>query len=238
MKKIIVIAASSIVALSAVSASAQQITGGEASITYSAFSDNTDLSATSLDASLEFGISRELGLQLDMGSRSFNTADETAQNYVLHGIYNTSESVSLGVFYGIDRLDGENADIYGLEMGAEMGALDLEAYWARGDLDSDTGDGFGIAGRTKLANGTTLGLRYESVDFGGVLELSNFAVEADYAISDTVSLNASYGTAEWVAGGTTILDEPFFAIGATFTFGAERGTTFGKRSVFSILPGA
>ena len=236
MKKVIVIAASSIFALSAVSASAQQITGGEASITYSAFSDNTDLSATSLDASIEVGFRREIGLQLDMGSRSFNTSDETAQNYVLHGIYNTSESVSLGAFYGVDRFNGETIDIYGFEVGAEMGALDLEAYWARGDIDGDTGDGFGVAGRTELAGGTSLGLRYETVDLGGVLELSNLAVEADYAVSDTVSLNTSFGTAEFDYSGTTI-DEPFFAIGATFTFGAERGTTFGKRSVFSTLPG-
>jgi Gram-negative porin len=234
--KNIILAASALAALSAAPAFAQQITGGEASLTYSAFSDDTDFSATALDASVEFGFSRDFGLQLDMGSRSFNTVDETAQNYVLHGIYNTSESVSLGAFYGVDRFNGETIDIYGFEVGAEMGALDLEAYWARGDLDGDTGDGFGVAGRTKLASGTTLGLRYDTVDLGGGLEISNLAVEADYAVTDTVSLNASYGTAEVEFSGFSA-DEPFFAIGATFTFGAERGTTFGKRSVFSTLPG-
>ncbi len=224
-----------IVLLAAPAALAQQVTGGSLMLSHSAFVDSSDLSKTSLQGSVELGFSRQLGLQADLGLSRLNLADENATNAVLHGIYHLSETTSVGLFLGMDRLAGSSETFVGLEMGTAAGATGFEGYIGAAESNGVSGTIIGLSTRYGINEqvGVGLSLDHLSVD---VLDATRYSLNADYAVTDNIVLFGEVGALRGEVMGLTG-SEGYVKLGGEVKFGAKRGTTFGQRSILNILPG-
>lgn len=239
------IAGSSVVILSG-TAQAFEVTGGEISLGYSAFTEKLGgerLSNTSLSGSIEMGLTRDFSAQVDLSLYQFNQLSalgaNNGKNLTLHGIYHIDESISVGGFYGMDRIEGIDLDFYGAEVGYESASFEAEAYFAIGDIDGLSGDGsvVGLSGAFPVANKVDL---IGSASFGkidGGVDFSLIEAGVKYDVSDNFGLSASYGVADGSAGGFNASSEGYFAIEAEITFGADRGATFGERGMLRLIPG-
>lgn len=217
-------------------AEAVEVTGGSVGLSYSAFVDDTDVNRIGLEGSVELGWTRQWATQLDLAYNSFDTSGADVTSYGVHTIFHLNDATSFGLFYTVEKGDGDTVDIVGLEAGHEFGNWDVEGFF--GKVDS-TGAGsaniFGVLGRTKLQNGFGFGAGYESVDIDGI-DIERLSVTLDRDVSAQTNLYIEVGTARVSAGGASD-SEPFIGVGGTYRFGAERGATFGTRNVSSILPG-
>lgn len=223
-------------AVTAHSAAAFELTGGEFSLGYSAFTDETDFNALALEGAIELGFSRNFSTQLNLAHYSLGFVDENVTNATVHAIYHANEALSLGAFFGREEIEGESVDFYGIEGGVEFTKYDLEAYIGKSnDLDVDV-TVFGIETAYDVNNLFSLGASYDYVDFDGDVSIDRFALKASYAATDSVSIYGELGSFGAEAFGLEG-SESFFGIGAEFTFGAERGATFGERGLFHIVPG-
>ncbi len=217
-------------------AEAFEFNGGELSLGYSAFSDDTDISKLSVTGSAEFGFSRAFSVQLDAGSHAFNFVDENGTNISAHGIFHANEQLSLGAFYGVDRFNGDSADFYGLELGYELPNVDLEGYVARGEESGVSADVFGLDGKLKANETLDVMASIDHASFDGGLDLTRFSVGGVWKATPGIGLYAELGSVKADALGFSD-SEGYVGIGATFTFGADRGATFGRRSTFELIPG-
>ena len=211
---------------------AQELRGGSLTFGHSAFVRDTSVSKTSLDGQVEVGFGRSIGLQLDLGISHLNSIGEGSTNATLHGIYHVSDQTSLGLFVGADRLSGQSLDFVGFEVGQEAAKFDIETYIAYGEDSGIDGTIAGFSGRYSVSDSFGIGGSVERGDIGGV-GLTRFGLKGDYAATPNIALVAEVGAFD--APGTST--EAFVGLGGKFTFGNERGTTFGKRGVVNLIPG-
>ncbi|MFT7058396.1 MAG: hypothetical protein ACJASV_000896 [Pseudorhodobacter sp.] len=214
-----------------------EITGGQLTLSHSAFTDDTDLSKTSLEGSMEFGFNRDVSIQGDLSFSQFNTSDLDITNIAAHGIYHLNETTSLGLFLARDEVSDGSADFVGLEAGHEAGALDLEGYLAIGDNEGTDGTIIGISGRHAMSDTVGFGASLDHGNFDNVLEVTRYSIDADYSFTPTTSLSAELGYTNFSVSTLGSATEPYVKLGATIKFGAKRGSTFGKRSITNLLPG-
>jgi len=226
---------SAALALGATTAQAVEVTGGSAGLSYSAFTEDTDVSRLGLEGSVELGFNRTLGLQFDAGYNDFNATGIDSNTLGLHGLYHLNEATSFGAFYVREDVEGVDLDILGVEAGYEVLNWDIEGYVA--DIDSDGGDGTmgGVKARYQMASGLGLTGAYDRAESGGD-DLSRFAVRLDRDVSPNGNLYLEVGTARAEAGGISD-SEPFVGLGGKITFGAERGATFEQRGLTRLIPG-
>ena len=212
-------------AFGATTAQAVEVTGGSVGLSYSAFADETDLNQWGLEGSMELGFNRNLSLQIDAAYRDFDFTNIDSTLLGLHGIYHMNEATSLGVFYTLEDIEGEEADIFGLEAGYEVQQWQFEGYIA--NVDTDLGDATlgGIKARYEMQEG-----------FGLTGDLSRFAIRLDRDVSVNTNLFLEVGSAKAEAGGVKI-SEPFVGLGGEIAFGADRGTTFEQRGLTRLIPG-
>lgn len=222
-------------ALGATTAQAVEVTGGSVGLSYSAFADETDLNQWGLEGSMELGFNRNLSLQIDAAYRDFDFTNIDSTLLGLHGIYHMNEATSLGVFYTLEDIEGEEADIYGLEAGYEVQQWQFEGYIA--NVDTDLGDATlgGIKARYEMQEGFGLTGSYERSD-DDTGDLSRFAIRLDRDVSVNTNLFLEVGSAKAEAGGVKI-SEPFVGLGGEIAFGADRGTTFEQRGLTRLIPG-
>lgn len=217
-------------------AQAVEVTGGSVGLSFSAFVDDTDVSRLGAEGSIELGWNRTWATQLDLAFNHFDSSNADTRSLGVHTIYHLNEMTSFGVFYTIEKGDGDTVDILGLEAGHEFGNWDVEGYIGKADSSgAGSANTFGITGRTQLQNGFGFGAGYESVDIDGI-DIQRLSVTLDRDVSAQTNLFVEVGTARVSAGGLSD-SEPFIGVGGTYRFGAERGATFGQRNVSSILPG-
>lgn len=215
--------------------SAFEATGGEVKLSYSAFTEDSDFSKTTLDGSVEFGFNRNFGIQADLGFHNLNFIDETGTNAALHALYHLNDQTSFGVFYGVDRILGESSDFYGIEVGQEGRNFDVEAYVGAGEDAGVSGTVAGLSGRYNINEAFALGLALHRVDIEN-LEVTRIGVTTDFTLTPGFAVLAEVGTVDASAFGYSDSDT-YFEIGARWSFGAERGATFGKRGLLELLPG-
>ena len=146
-----------------------------------------------------------------------------------------NEATSLGVFYTLEDIEGEEADIFGLEAGYEVQQWQFEGYIA--NVDTDLGDATlgGIKARYEMQEGFGLTGSYERSD-DDTGDLSRFAIRLDRDVSVNTNLFLEVGSAKAEAGGVKI-SEPFVGLGGEIAFGADRGTTFEQRGLTRLIPG-
>ncbi len=222
-------------AFGATTAQAVEVTGGSVGLSYSAFADETDLNQWGLEGSMELGFNRNLSLQIDAAYRDFDFTNIDSTLLGLHGIYHMNEATSLGVFYTLEDIEGEEADIFGFEAGYEVQQWQFEGYIA--SVDTDLGDATlgGIKARYEMQEGFGLTGSYERSD-DDTGDLSRFAIRLDRDVSVNTNLFLEVGSAKAEAGGVKI-SEPFVGLGGEIAFGADRGTTFEQRGLTRLIPG-
>ncbi|SDW20266.1 porin [Litoreibacter albidus] len=217
-------------------AAAFELTGGSVDLGYSAFADDTDFSKLSLQGSVEAAFTRNFGAQLDLSYHDFNFVNDSGSNMTLHALYHVNEVASLGLFYGRDSDGSTDIDFYGIEGGYEFNNFDAEMYLATGEEAGISGNMFGLEGRYAINEKTGLGGSIDRVNFDGGVDATRIGVKVDHDLTETFNLNAEVGTARLSVPGLSGT-ETFVGIGAQFKFGAERGTTFGKRGLLDLIPG-
>lgn len=215
---------------------AVEITGGEAVLGYSAFAGNTDVSKASLTGGVEIGFSSAFSLQLDAGAHSFNLWDETGSSVAVHAIYHFDDALSIGTFYGVDRLAGAPTGLYGIEGGYKQVSFAVDGYVAQADDSELSATVFGLEGRFATGEAFYIGASVDRIDFDSGFGLTRFGVTGTYSFSRYSGVYAELGRLTGDAYGFSG-SEIYVGIGANFSFGADRGTTFGRRNVFELIPG-
>jgi hypothetical protein len=227
------------VLLTVLPASAQQaltFTAGEISLARSAFTDATSFARTSLGGSIEMGFGGNLGVQADLNGLAYNFVDQTVTNTVLHGIYHLSPDTAAGMFIGSDRVSGSSAEFVGFEASHATERLEAEGYVLVRQSSGESYSLLGLSGRYGVTPALWLGL---SLDTGDVqtVDGTRISLDADVRLAQNITLFSSFGQLDGDVLGTPGGRETYFEVGARISFGANSGTTFGRRSLFNQLPG-
>lgn len=215
---------------------AAQVTGGSLGVEYNAPTDGGDLGGTTYSGALEYAINRNFAVSVDLAGYRLDNIDTDAVSGTLHGVYHLNELTSFGVFYGADDLDGADAvSLYGLEAGTEFGQAEIEGYIGQLEGNEDDALIFGFDANYDFSNGFSI------TGSGGFTDVDDFslsrvAIGGQYEITGGPQFYAEIGNVSAEFEGFDD-DETFVGVGARLAFGAERGTTFGQRSLFEILPG-
>jgi hypothetical protein len=229
--------AAAVLAVAAGTAQAQSFgfTGGEISAEALAYSDGGDIGSTAYSGALEFGITRNISVAVDLGFYGLQTLDLQADTATIHGIYQMSDSVSLGAFYGRDTLEGDEATVIGLEGGTEFAGVAVEGYFARLDGAGDNATLLGVSGEYGFSDSMAALGSFNIADLGDASS-NRLAIGGQYTIASGPDLWAEIGTMK-IDDGATVSNDMFISIGARIEFGAARGTTFGRRSLFETGTG-
>ncbi|SMX31773.1 hypothetical protein [Actibacterium lipolyticum] len=231
MKPLLTLAATAVTALFAQPAAALELNGGEVQLGYSTFPEETDLSRTALQGSVEIGFTQKFAAQLDLSHFNFDFANEDGQNVTLHAIYNVGPVVSVGAFYGMDKVADADLDFYGIEGGSQTQVFDTEAYLGYLDGDND-GTLVGLYGRFAVSENWGLSASYDLADIDGGSDVSRYAFTVDYRMAQGIELFGQVGSVE--IGDDA---EAYVGIGAKYRFGADGGVTFGRRGFLEQIPG-
>ena len=220
-------------AISAPVAQAAEVTGATLGIDYSAFTDDSagTVNKTALSGSVELGFDRNFSLQGDMSIGRFGFTDADTFSAAVHGIYHANETASVGAFIGRDSLEGEGNTYFGVEAGFEQGQFAGNVYVSHMSDTLADGTLMGIGASYDATEAFTIGASYDNIDVYGY-DLSRAQLEAEYRM-DSFALTAQLGSADAEDLGS----ETYFGVGAKFTFGAKRGTTFEQRGLLAIWPG-
>ena len=232
MKKQLLAAA---VLVAAASGASAQDFKGDITLGYSAFWDDTSLNTLSGATSLEFGIGDRASVQVDLGLYGFGLVGLEGGNATVHGIFDVTSASSVGLFLGVDALQGARSDFLGIEYGQSFGAGSFEVYGARGEDAGVTGTMIGGEALFALNDMWGLGIKADTVDYGGVLDATRIGVKGNYALSQSTSVYAELGTAR-LDDGTASFSSPYMGVGLNFNLGRDKAT-FGQRSQFALIPG-
>ena len=224
------LAAALVAATGAVQAQDLGFSGGEISAEAIAYSDGDDIGATAYGAAVEFGITRQISVAVDLGFYGLQDIDLQAETATLHGIYQLSDTVSVGAFYGLDRTDGDDASLYGIEGGTEFAGVAVEGFVGIVDGDGDDATLLGVSGEYGFTDSITALGSFNNVSLvdGSITRL---ALGGQYEIANGPELWVEVGTLNAEFGAVSDA-ETFVSLGARIEFGADRGTTFGHRSLF------
>lgn len=213
-----------------------QVTGGSLGVEYDFPTDGGDFGGTTYFGAIEYGITREFSVSLDLSGYRLDNISTDASSVTLHGVYHLDDMTSFGAFYGSDALDtSDRQNLFGLEAGTEFGEFEVEGYFGSLDGVSEDVTLLGANGRYGFADGFAALASFGMAN-GDDSDVTRYAIGAEYALPAGPEFYAELGTVEAEALGVTA-EESFIGIGTRISFGAERGTTFDQRSIFEILPG-
>lgn len=215
-------------------ASAQEFKG-DFTLGYSAFTEESSFNHVFGEGAFEFGLSERASVQVDLGLHGFGVSNVEGANFVLHGIYDVHPQGSAGLFLGLEEIDGDSIDFYGLEYGQSFGSGGFEAYIARGEDAGVTGTVAGVAGSFAVTDSFGLGVKVDNVDFDGALDVTRFGVKGSYGLGQGSSVYAEVGSVRVDALGVSG-SEGFVGLGVTIQMGEDRAT-FGGRGLMNLLPG-
>ncbi len=219
----------------AIPASAE-VTGGEVTLSYSAFTDEGDFNRTSLQGAIEYGFGNNFAVQADLGLHNFGASNEDSSTLTLHGIYHLDESTSLGAFVSRDRAAGENLTIYGVEAGRDFGRIDVEGYIAGFEESGIDATLIGGKGRYAYTEQVGFGVGFDYGRIDSNVDLTRFGINADYQFANGPTVAGEIGQLDANAfglGGS----EAYAKVSIGFEFGAKRGASFDNRSLTRLLPG-
>lgn len=213
-----------------------EFVGGRAAVAHSTFVDDTSMAKSTAEGAVEFSFG-SFGLQTDLGVSGLNALSETATNMTTHAIWNFSPDAAAGLYYGADYMGGAGEDFLGVEYARRIGDAKIEAYIA--GTNSDAGDAtlVGIAGSTPVGfSGLDMGLSVDHASVQGGNSATKVGLTGGYALGESTRLVGEIGSVGGAVGASET-SGPYVKLGVDFRFGANHGTTFGTRSVFSALPG-
>ncbi|MDO8882552.1 MAG: hypothetical protein U0934_12820 [Pseudotabrizicola sp.] len=212
-----------------------EVTGGSLSLGYSSFigsSPATDVNKLSLGSSMEFGLSQQFSVQGDFALTKFNATNLDNTNFGLHAIFHVNESTSVGAFIGRDRIEHENLNYFGVEVGHQAGAFGTEAFLTIAKDGGSNGTVIGVKGEYSLTDSAMLGARFDLLNVDGA-DAAKFAIIGEVAALPGLNLTGELGQARIDGIGS----EAYVGVGVKVNFGAKRGATFDRRSIIDLLPG-
>lgn len=230
------------IALSAMaSAAAAQGFSGNIGLSYAQPSESEQLSVTEYFGGLEYSINRNFAVALDIHGFSVEDIDSTLASSTWHFIYHMNEDTSFALFAGSDIEASEENDglaaqgvtFAGLEAGTELGEAEAEAYIGFSTTDDAQEDFtiFGASGEYGFASGFSAIGSAEFIS-SDVLDQSNLAIGVEYEVNGGPEIYGKIGRQALEAGDQDV-DTTYFEIGASVSFGNQRGTTFNGRSLFN-----
>lgn len=210
-------------------AAAQGFSGAELSAGMLAYTEDTNLGASSYAGSLEFGLFAGIGVGADIARHTWRGEEGNSTSYTLHGMYEVTPDATAGLFVGQDRRDLGETDVYGIEGATSISGIGIEGFVGRYDGDLGTGTMLGLNGAFAFTDALS------ATAAAGV-------VNGEGATMNTVSLGGEYsfGSGPIVyaeVGQQDLGDDPatFISLGARIELG--QGTTFGGRGLTDLLPG-
>ena len=221
--------------LCAQAAYAVEITGGSVELSYSSFTEDSDVRRVGIEGSMEVGFNQNISAQVDLMQHRLNAGNEDVTTFGVHAIYHLDDATSFGAFYAIEDTSAGNFDFYGIEAGHEVGQFEFEGYLARADANAVDADVVGVSARFGFADDFGVTGAYDYIDLAGV-DLSATTLRIDRDVAPNVNLFVEVGSARATAGGLSG-SETFVGLGGSYTFGAERGATFDARGLARLLPG-
>jgi hypothetical protein len=215
---------------------AAEFTGGSFDLNYSQIADDSNFSRGTVRGSAELGFNRNWAAQLDLGSYSFETLNETGWNGTLHGIYHMNEQTSLGAYLGVDDILGSKATIYGVEAGFELNGLNAEGYLGAVSDSGQTATMLGGVLTNELNDSWGLNAGFDFLNDTSGVDLTRLSIGADYHVGGGATFYGEVGSLNATFGGASA-SEPYVGVGLRLDFGAERGSTFGHRGLLDKIPG-
>lgn len=128
MNKVGVLGALCVAAVVAQPASAFDVKGGEASLGYSAFSEENELSNVTLGGAVEYTFAPSFGVQLDLAHTTFGATQINTNSATMHAVYHVNDSAALGAFATLESAGIASNHIgtvafYGLEAAYDASAF-------------------------------------------------------------------------------------------------------------------
>jgi hypothetical protein len=219
-------------------AMAQGFTGASVGLSYSGFAndDDREFDMAKFDAAGQFAITNEISVAGNLTVRNSDALGEAITGLFVHGIYNINPDVSLGLFAGEETTGFYDITTYGGEVAYVSGPMETQAFIGTSEITGDTATIMGVAGSYGFGNGLSAIGSFERADFNDADVSANvLEIGAEYALGNGAAFYANVGNAQFDFMGFTE-DENFFRIGATFNFGPDGGTTFGRRSFIDAYP--
>ncbi|WP_019953656.1 hypothetical protein [Yoonia vestfoldensis] len=219
---------------------AQGFSGGSVGIEYSEFDDLTVYEKTTFRAALEYGLTPVIAIGGNLSYYSFADADNLdLVNLTLHGIYDLNSEISVGLWFSRESLDSSSnnleIDNYGVEAAYNAGPVSAQGYFGVGEVEDTDLTYFGLDGNYAFGNGVSVIGSYEIVSIEETTEqdYSTFELGAAYTLASGPAFFAKVGNLMFED--SVISDnEVYYAIGATYEFGGDRGTTFGTRGFLEL----
>lgn len=227
------------------SPSVAEVWSGGLGFTYALPTESEDRSITEYFGGLEYAFNRNFSLAFDLAAYDFEDIDEAFVSSTLHLIYHVNDSASLGLFAGADILASDteagvftaSSTVTGFEAGVEYAAFEGEGYLGviipEGEAE-ENGTIFGVSGEYDILNNwSAIG----SFDYQSIEDFSAnvFAIGVEYEFVGGPELFAKVGQRSASLDDFED-DSQFVEIGASVSFGRDRGTTFERRSLFEALP--
>ena len=226
-------------------AMAFEVKGGDVGLSnYSlfGFGGGREVREGKLDASVEIGFNTPFALQFDLlassslgSSHSFN-----GRAGGVHAIYHVSDDLSVGAFFAREQLrvmtfSPSYVSIYGGEISYDVNAFSFEGYY--GKIKSNNAPARSSVGGASIDysfnDQFAIGVNFERLELGNsrnnVALTTSVALNAAYEVFDNVLVTGEFGRHTSISGGRR---GNFVGLGIKYTFGAERGATFGKREMY------
>ncbi|WP_151717794.1 hypothetical protein [Gemmobacter serpentinus] len=213
-----------------------EFVGGRAGLSHSAFTGDSDRAKSSADVQLEWAFGQSFSTQTDLGLSGLHALDDTALNFTTHLNWTFANGGTAGLFYGWDKVVGTE-DFYGLEYATMVGNTHVDGYIAMIDEVGSNGTMAGVAGRMAMNDRFGLGASVDYMKSNGVVDGTRIGLNGDYAMGEATKLTGEIGrvSADDTAGNR--VSDTYLKLGVDFAFGQKPGVSFGKRSLFNILPG-
>jgi hypothetical protein len=204
---------------------AQSFSGGNLSIDAYGYSDGADDVSINYSGALEYSVNRALSVAVDVSQYDSTILNDDITNVTVHGLYHLGDGASLGFFAGQDYTNTRGGTFYGLEGGLETGAFAAEGYVSVYD-NTESSTVLGVSGAYKFNQSVSaiadIGLAKVASE-----SYTRLSAGAEYQIVDGPSIYAEIGN---IDGGNQ--DGRFIGLGVNLDFGVDRGTTFGRRSIW------
>lgn len=207
---------------------AQGFVGAELSGSMMAYSSDTDLGETTYNGGLEFGIVPGLSVAADFAYHGFRGLDGNSSTLTVHGLYDLTPTATVGLFYGQDRRDAGDSDLYGIEGATTLSGIQVEGYL--GQFDGDIGQGTLLGVNGAFAFTDAISATASAGIVNGDENWKRLSIGGEYQFGNGPTVFAEVGKYDGDVDG-----ENFISIGARIELG--QGTTFGPRGITEILPG-
>ncbi|WP_371169651.1 hypothetical protein [Aliiroseovarius sp. 2305UL8-7] len=228
---------------------AVDLVGVDVTLGYGAVTGSEDLSTAALTGSVEIGFGSDFGLQLDLSGYSNNNSLGSSKSLsgTMHALYHVNQDITVSAFYGANSLTSGPVAFYGAEADITFGNITAEVYWTQfSDQDfifaNYSSRQRGAEVKVELSPKVSLGVSYDQENADLMMKskflpdagysTKNFAMVLHYRPTEHVSLLAKVGQSKYDGTGSISglsQSDVFYGLGIEYTFGKNKGTTFGTR---------